>query len=75
VSAERPGSNERHRLGRDPATPVVDAQPVADLGASPVHIGHELEPHAADRTPVDYDRLGSGRVDDPDASDVRLRIA
>src|SRR6185312_1514553 len=73
--AERPVANQSERLGCYATTPILGTQPVPDFSTSTVDVRHQLEPHAADGTPVN-DYCESLRwVERPNATDPRLGIA
>lgn len=74
MSAERPVGDERDCLGGNAVSPVGRTEPVTDLGASPIDIGHRLESHTAHGTTINDDGERERWVDRGNATDISLGI-
>src|SRR5262249_17761467 len=75
MGGECPLSDESEGLGCNAASPMRCAEPITDLGASPIDVSHELKADAAHSTTLNDHGQRARWVDRSDAAYVSLGIS
>ena len=74
MGGERPLGNEGDSLGGNATAPIRRTEPIPDLGASSIDVGHAFESNAAGGIPVNDDCQRAWRVNRRNATDIGLGI-